>query len=67
MPLFRLEDSSAHEVREAYDSTSPTSRYPDDSVPEFRTAVCELAKSLRQLTTNLLKCMAFALGKFLIL
>jgi hypothetical protein len=52
-----------HEVREAYDVTSPTSRYPDDNTPEFRLATCELAKSLRQLTTNLLKFMAVALGK----
>ncbi|XP_046640742.1 uncharacterized protein LOC124326129 [Daphnia pulicaria] len=57
-----LEDSSSHEVREAYDVTSPASRYPDDSTPEFRLATCELAKSLRQLTTNLLKFMAVALG-----
>ncbi|EFX82448.1 hypothetical protein DAPPUDRAFT_223803 [Daphnia pulex] len=57
-----LEDSSSHEVRESYDVTSATSRYPDDSTPEFRLATCELAKSLRQLTTNLLKFMAVGLG-----
>jgi isopenicillin N synthase-like dioxygenase len=58
-----LENSSVHEIREAYDVTSPTSRYPDDRVPQFRLAVCELANSLRQLTNNLLKFMALALGK----
>jgi isopenicillin N synthase-like dioxygenase len=58
-----LENSSVHEIREAYDVTSPISRYPDDRVPQFRLAVCELANSLRQLTNNLLKFMALALGK----
>lgn len=59
---FSLEDSSVHEVREAYDVTSPTGFYPDNSVPQFRPAICELAQSLCQLTVDLLKCMALALG-----
>ncbi len=60
--MSSLKDSSVHEIREAYDVTSPSSIYPDECAPEFRQDVCELSASLRELTLNLLKCMALALG-----
>ena len=59
----RLGTDNRHEIKEAYNITSLKSVFPsEDSNPEFRSAVIELALKLSELTRRLLTCMALALG-----
>lgn len=51
-----------HEIKEAYNATSTTSMYPKE-IPEFQSAIIELATNLCDLTRTLLKCIALALSK----
>ena len=59
----RLGTDNRHEIKEAYNITSLKSVFPsEDSNPEFRSAVIDLALKLSELTRRLLTCMALALG-----
>ncbi|XP_046448257.1 2-oxoglutarate-dependent dioxygenase htyE-like [Daphnia pulex] len=52
-----------HEIKEAYNLTSSKSVFPsEDTNPEFRSSVTDLALKLSELTRRLLACMALALG-----
>jgi hypothetical protein len=60
----RLGTDIHHEIKEAYNITSSKSVFPsEDSNPEFRSSVTDLALKLSELTRRLLACMALALGK----
>lgn len=64
--LNSLDTSARHEIRESYDVASPDGLYPDEHAPEFRQAINDLAPPMCELTFRLLKCMALALGKWII-
>ncbi len=61
-----MDTTARHEIRESYDVASPDGLYPDEHAPEFRQAINDLAPPMCELTFRLLKCMALALGKWII-